>query len=92
MDKNINILKIANNIINHHKFLGRDKLDHFYTASIGFFLFSLVFGPGIASIIVSVVALSKELIHDKWLGRGKPEILDLLMSILPIMIYWCIQL
>lgn len=79
-------------LFQHHKLLQRDKLEHFYTASLGFALFSVVFNPIVASIAVASIALAKELIHDKWLGKGNPEFLDGFMSCLPIILYWAIQL
>ena len=79
-------------LFQHHKLLGRDKLEHFYTSALGFALFSVVFDPIVASISVASIALAKELIHDKWLGKGNPEFLDGFMSCLPIILYWAIQL
>ena len=85
------IKEILLNIVQHHKFLGRDKLEHFYTASIGFLLFSLLFNPVWASIIVGLIALGKEIVHDVMLEKGKGEVLDAIMSLSPIIIYWSIQ-
>ena len=85
-------MSIIEKIVNHHKFLGRDKLEHFYTSALGFALFSVVFNPVVASIAVASVALAKELFYDKWLGRGNSEFLDGFMSCLPIILYWLIQL
>ena len=79
-------------LIKHHKLLGRDKLEHFYTASLGFALFSFIFNPIVASISVASISLAKELIYDKWLGKGNPEFLDGFMSCFPIILYWAIQL
>jgi hypothetical protein len=79
-------------LFGHHKLLGRDKLEHFYTASLGFAIFSVLFNPIVASIAVASISLAKELIYDKWLGKGNPEFLDGLMSSLPIILYWAIQL
>lgn len=79
-------------LFQHHKLLGRDKLEHFYTSALGFALFSFVFNPVVASIAVASVALAKELFYDKWLGKGTSEFLDGFMSCLPIILYWLIQL
>lgn len=85
-------MSIIEKIVNHHKFLGRDKLEHFYTSALGFALFSFVFNPVVASIAVASVALAKELLYDRWLGKGNTEFLDVFMSCLPIILYWLIQL
>ena len=76
----------------HQNRLGKDKLAHFYSASLGFALFSVIFNPIVASIVVASVALIKELVNDKWLGKGNPEFLDGFMSCFPIILYWAIQL
>lgn len=79
-------------LFGHHKLLGRDKLEHFYTASLGFAIFSVLFNPIVASIAVASISLAKELLYDKWLGKGNPEFLDGFMSCFPIILYWVIQL
>ena len=79
-------------VLTHQNRLGKDKLSHFYSASLGFALFSVIFNPIVASIVVASVALVKELVNDKWLGKGNPEFLDGFMSCFPIILYWLIQL
>ena len=80
------------NILTHQNRLGKDKLAHFYSASLGFALFTLLFGDVYASIIVALVALYKELINDWRNGKGNPEIMDAIMSVLPILLYWLTKL
>lgn len=79
-------------VATHQNRMGIDKMRHFYSASLGFALFSFVFNPVVASIAVASVALAKELLYDKWLGKGNPEFLDGFMSCFPIILYWAIQL
>ena len=86
------IWKFITDILTHQNRLGKDKLAHFYSASLGFALFSVIFNPIVASIVVASVALIKELVNDKWLGKGNPEFLDGFMSCFPIILYWAIQL
>ena len=85
-------MDLLKKIIFHYKYLGRDKLEHFYSASLGMLIFSLIFNPVIASCIVASFALAKELINDLILDRGNPEVLDAVMSCSPILIYWLIVL
>jgi len=80
------------NILTHQDRLGKDKLAHFYSASLGFALFTFLLSDIYASIIVAFVALYKELINDWRNGKGNPEIMDAIMSILPILLYWLTKL
>lgn len=84
--------QLALKIVFHYKYLGRDKLEHFYSASLGMLIFSVVFTPIIASFIVIGFALGKEIINDLILKKGNPEILDAVMSSLPVLIYWVLYL
>ena len=86
------IWKFITDILTHYNRLGVDKLRHFYSASIGFALITILFDDVYASIIVALVALYKELINDWRNGKGNPETLDLVMSILPILLYWLTKL
>jgi hypothetical protein len=86
------MIELLKKIAFHYKYLGRDKLEHFYTASIGMLIFSIIFNPIVASCIVASAALAKELVNDLVLDRGNPEVLDAVMSCLPIIIYWAIVL
>jgi hypothetical protein len=86
------IWKFISNILTHHDRLGKDKLAHFYSASLGFALFTFLLGDIYASIIVALAALYKELINDWKNEKGNPEVLDAVMSILPILLYWLTKL
>lgn len=86
------MIELIKKIITHQDRIGIDKLAHFYSASLGFALFSVIFNPIVASIVVASVALVKELVNDKWLRKGNPEFLDGFMSCFPIILYWAIQL
>lgn len=85
------MIELFKKIAFHYRYLGRDKLEHFYTGSIGMFLFSILFNPLIASCVVCTVAISKELINDLALKKGNPEVLDAFMSCLPVIIYWLLM-
>ena len=80
------------NILTHQNRLGKDKLAHFYSSALGFALFTIVLSDVYASILVALVALSKEIIHDWEYGRGNPEVLDAVMSVLPILLYWLMKI
>lgn len=79
-------------ILTHQNRLGKDKLAHFYSASLGFALFTFLFGDIYASIMVGLISIYKELINDWRNEKGNPEVLDLVMSILPILLYWLTKL
>lgn len=85
------IWKFITDILTHQNRLGKDKLAHFYSASLGFALFTFLFNDVYASIIVALVALYKEIINDWRNEKGNAEALDLVMSVLPILLYWLIQ-
>lgn len=84
--------KFLYNILTHQNRLGKDKLAHFYSASLGFALFTFLFNDVYASVIVALVALYKEVVNDWRNGKGNPEIMDAFMSCLPIILYWITQL
>ncbi len=86
------ICKFITDILTHQNRLGKDKLAHFYSASLGFALFAFLFSDVYASILVALVALYKELINDWRNEKGNPEVLDAVMSILPILLYWLTKL
>lgn len=86
------IWKFITDILTHQNRLGKDKLAHFYSASLGFALFTFLFNDVYASILVALAALYKELINDWRNEKGNPEALDLVMSILPILLYWLTKL
>ena len=86
------IWKFITDILTHQNRLGKDKLAHFYSASLGFVLFTFLFGDIYASIIVALAALYKELINDWRNEKGNPEVMDAVMSILPILLYWLTKL
>lgn len=86
------IWKLITDIITHYNRLGVDKLRHFYSASLGFALFTFLFNDIYASIIVALAALYKEIINDWRNEKGNPEVMDLVMSVLPILLYWFIKM
>jgi ABC-type multidrug transport system permease subunit len=59
-----------------------DKANHFIYGFIIFILSTLVFSNLISLFIVSAFAGSKEL-YDKASGKGNPEFLDFLATVLP---------
>ena len=67
--------------------IGRDKLAHFFSASLLLFVLLLLFNDTIAVSVVLLTAAYKELINDKLLKRGNPEVLDFVYSALPCLFY-----
>ncbi|MDB4245977.1 hypothetical protein N9824_00370 [bacterium] len=67
--------------------IGKDKLAHFFSASLLLFVLLLLFNDAIAISIVLLTAAYKELINDKLLKRGNPETLDFVYSSLPCLFY-----
>jgi ABC-type dipeptide/oligopeptide/nickel transport system permease component len=51
--------------------IGRDKLAHFFSASLLLFVLLLIFSDALAISIVLLTAIYKELVNDKILKRGK---------------------
>ena len=80
------------NILTHQNRLGKDKLGHFYSSALGFALFTILLGDVYASVIVSLIAILKEIYYDWIKAKGNPEVLDAFMSILPILLYWLMKL
>tara|TARA_R110002153_G_scaffold46471_3_gene131307 strand:- start:955 stop:1206 length:252 start_codon:yes stop_codon:yes gene_type:complete len=67
--------------------IGKDKLAHFFSASLLLFVLLLIFNDAIAISIVLLTAAYKELINDKLLKKGNPEVLDFVYSSLPCLFY-----
>lgn len=86
------VYRFALDAIMHYNKLKVDKLRHFYSASLGFALFTFILSDIYASIIVALVALYKELINDWRNENGNPEAMDAVMSVLPILLYWLTKL
>lgn len=67
--------------------IGKDKLAHFFSASLLLFVLLLFLNDAIAISVVLLTAASKELINDKLLKKGNPETLDFIYSSLPCLFY-----
>jgi hypothetical protein len=67
--------------------IGKDKLAHFFSASLLLFALLLFFNDTVAISVVLLTATSKELINDKLLNKGNPEVLDFVYSALPCLIH-----
>ena len=67
--------------------IGKDKLTHFFSASLLLFVLLLLFNDTVAISVVLLTAASKELINDKLLKKGNPEVLDFVYSALPCLLY-----
>ena len=67
--------------------IGKDKLAHFFSASLLLFVLLLFLNDAIAISVVLITAASKELINDKLLKKGNPETLDFIYSSLPCLFY-----
>lgn len=59
----------------------KDKLLHLLAGIYLFLLARLLFSPEISIVIVVVVAILKEVLYDKALGKGTPEVLDVIYTI-----------
>tara|TARA_R100001530_G_scaffold102090_1_gene70982 strand:- start:664 stop:906 length:243 start_codon:yes stop_codon:yes gene_type:complete len=68
-----------------------DKLLHFfYGTLISFIGIGLC---GLSGLWLTVVAGAwKELVYDWWLGRGKPDLMDFLWTILPALMFILLEL
>jgi hypothetical protein len=69
----------------------QDKLLHFlYGALISF---PLIFFFNITGFIISaIIFAAKEIIHDKILKRGNPEVMDFLYSLAPAILFLIMEL
>ena len=67
--------------------IDKDKLLHFFWSSVLLVSLSLVFSDLISCLVVVFVAASKELFYDKYLGKGNPELLDFIYSIIPCIMF-----
>lgn len=59
----------------------KDKLLH---AMLGVYLYlfsRICFKQSLSVLIIVVIAVSIEVIHDKWMKRGEPEFMDVLATI-----------
>ena len=65
----------------------KDKLLHFFVGSVILFLSLLVFSTVVSVSIVVALAAVKEIIYDDFLGKGTPEIVDFVYTILPCIFY-----
>tara|TARA_R110002074_G_scaffold381268_2_gene560252 strand:+ start:8979 stop:9230 length:252 start_codon:yes stop_codon:yes gene_type:complete len=74
-------------IFNIFRGIGRDKLAHFFSASLLLSVLLLLFNDAMAISVVLLTAAYKELINDKLLKRGNPEVLDFAYSALPCLLY-----
>lgn len=76
----------------HWNHLGIDKLKHFYIGALLFAFIDVFLDDIWASVITCLIAIAKEVLWDSYLGRGKLELLDAVMSILPVLLYWLVRL
>lgn len=59
----------------------KDKLLHLVAGIYIYLLARLIFPQDISYAIVIVVAILKEVVYDKALGKGSPEVLDVIYTI-----------
>lgn len=70
------------------KRIGADKWGHFILFTYVYITLLMFFSPLVALIITNIAAAAVELIYDKWWGKGTPEFLDWVASVVgPIYIY-----
>lgn len=58
----------------------KDKLLHLLAGVYLFLLSRLIFPQAVSIAIVIVVAVLKELLYDKMMGKGSPEVLDVIYT------------
>lgn len=58
----------------------RDKLLHLIGGIYLFLILSIVMPHEIACGVAIIIGIAKEIVWDKWLGKGTPEILDTIMT------------
>jgi len=61
--------------------IAKDKQKHFIYGVAISLIISIFTTPLIGFIFTSLIGVGKELIWDKWLDKGNPEILDALFTI-----------
>ena len=59
----------------------KDKLLHLIGGSYLYLFFNLTLSDLISIILVAIVAVLIELVHDKWLGKGTPELMDVIYTV-----------
>ncbi len=68
-----------------------DKLLHFLYGTL--ISFPLIFFFNITGFIISItIFATKEIIHDKILKRGNPEVMDFLYSLIPAILFLIMKL
>ena len=70
--------------------IAHDKLLHFFWGSL--IAFPLIYLFNIHGFILSlIIFLAKEIIYDKLMGKGNPEILDFIFSCIPSILFIIIK-
>lgn len=71
--------------------IDKDKLLHFFWSMI--LIIPLIFALGgvMGSIALAIIALAKEVVWDKLMGKGNMEFLDFVYGCLPIPIYFILH-
>ncbi len=64
----------------------QDKANHFIYGFLIFIGLNIFVNENIAFSTVCIIALLKEIVHDKILKKGTPEIKDFIFTILPAII------
>ena len=71
--------------------IDKDKLLHFFWSAVLMIPLMIIFGVIGGSVLLFVIAVLKEIIHDKWLKRGNCETMDAIYGTLPAIIYLIIH-
>ena len=66
--------------------INKDKILHFTISLYIFMLLQLIFIPFLSAAITLAIGVGKELIWDKWLGYGQPDMKDMYANVLGIMV------
>ncbi len=66
----------------------KDKLLHFFWSSILLVPLTIFLGQTWGYLMLMLVGACKEMVYDKVMGRGNPEMKDFIFGCLPIIIHF----
>ncbi len=72
--------------------IDKDKLLHYFYGSVTLYLMLLFLDVYTASLIVGIIAGSKEIIHDHFMKKGNCELWDFLFNIAPCILHIIVEL
>lgn len=69
-----------------------DKVYHLIAGVLIYILGCILTNVHIGIILCIVIGVGKEVVYDKLLGRGEPEVMDAVITIIPVIILYYISL